>query len=60
MEGREKPHTKIKGDFYDWNYEASCMLTPVPELEVRKFQVLDFCCTECTIKLFELQHKNMY
>jgi hypothetical protein len=50
MEGSKKLHMdRYKEIVNDWNYDASCMLTSLPGLGLRKFQVLDFCCTECTV-----------
>jgi hypothetical protein len=47
MEGIDKPHTdKYKEITNNWNYDASCTLTSLP----RKFEALDFCCTECTYR----------
>jgi hypothetical protein len=49
MEGIEKPHVyKYKEITNNWNYDASCKLTSLPVWDLRKFQALDFCCTECT------------
>jgi hypothetical protein len=59
MEDREKPHVdKYKEITNKWNYDASCSHTPLLENfkcsifvaqcakhEIRKFHVLDFCCT---------------
>jgi hypothetical protein len=47
MDGREKPHMNkykeiISGCKYD--YITFC-------LGLRKFEVLDFCCTECTLHM---------
>jgi hypothetical protein len=56
MEGREKQRKKMYGQIqedYEW-LELWCQLYTyiTSGLGLRKFQVLDFCCTECT-PLFE-------
>jgi hypothetical protein len=54
MESIEKPQMdKYKNIMNDWNYNASCVLT---SLLVWEYQVLDFCCTDCThIYIFHFQ-----
>jgi hypothetical protein len=43
MEGREKPHmVKYKEIMNYWNYDASCMLTSLPVLDLENFKHLIF------------------
>jgi hypothetical protein len=43
MAGREEPHTvKYKAITNDWNYDASCMLTSLPVLNLENFMRLVF------------------
>jgi hypothetical protein len=52
MEGTEKPHMdKYKEIMNEWNYDASCMLTPPLVLDLENFQCLIFVAQSVHITL---------